>query len=97
MTLAVTAHEILHRLLVLPNRSQHTDGASCVCVSGWRKVAIMAKALPRSASGMPFYQTKRLVARVLEDKVLANAKCVTAAEVRFNSILIRFNSTLIRH
>ena len=40
----------------------------------------MAKALPRSASGMPFYQTKRLVARVLEDKVLANAKCVTAAE-----------------
>lgn len=40
----------------------------------------MAKALPRSTSGMPFYQTKRLVARVLEDKVLANAKCVSAAE-----------------
>ena len=36
--------------------------------AGWRKVQVMSKALPKSQSGMPLYQTKRLIGKVLEDK-----------------------------
>jgi hypothetical protein len=50
-------------------------------VSGnWKKVQLLSKSIPKSQSGMPIYQTKRLVAKVFEEKVQDNAKLTTVAE-----------------
>ena len=46
----------------------------------WKKVQMLSKSLPKSQSGMPIYQTKRLVAQVMEKKVLDDAKLGTVAE-----------------
>ena len=41
---------------------------------GWKKVQMLTRSLPKSQPAMPLYQTKRLVAKVLEEKVQADAK-----------------------
>ena len=48
--------------------------------AGWKKVQVMTKALPKGQSGMPLYQTKRLIGKVLEDKVIGDAKVGTVSE-----------------
>eukprot|EP01043_Picozoa_sp_COSAG02_P013929 COSAG02_NODE_565_length_20246_cov_13.930163_4_plen_700_part_00 len=48
--------------------------------ANWQKVQLLSKKLPKSQSGMPIYQTKRLVAKVFEEKVQDNDKLSTVAE-----------------